>query len=160
MVISQSSVEGHCAPTNAFTLLRCPSGLCFSSQQAAVLSRLSLQLFTAAAAVSDIVWAGLQPLSSKPWGQCTSHNFSPTPDPLHWDVLQPISFLRVPLYQRRTLNICKLRATVISMPRSTGTPVFSYESNFLEQSSTSECEINVSFALMFMLSIPLRETGW
>lgn len=96
----------------------------------------------------------------KPRGQCTSHNFSSPPDPLHWDVLQPISFLQVPLYQRRTLNICKLRSTVISMPRSAGTPVFSFESYFLEQSSASECEINASFALMFMLSIPLRETGW
>lgn len=73
----------------------------------------------------------------------------------------PLVSSTVPLYQRRTLNICKLRATVISMHRrSTGTSVFSYESNFLEQSSTSECEMNVSFALMFMLSIPLRGTGW
>lgn len=49
---------------------------------------------------------------------------------------------------------------MISMQRSVETPVFSYESNFLEQSSTSECSINVTFALMFMLSIPWRHTGW
>lgn len=56
--------------------------------------------------------------------------------------------------------ICKLKAGRISMQRSRGTPsVFSNESNFLEQSSTSECSINVSFALMFMLSIPRRQTG-
>lgn len=125
MIISQSSAFGRTLCTHkrlqsSAMLLWPPCS--FTSRRPCVLSRLSLQLFTAAAAVSDIVWAGLQPLSSMPRGQCTSHNFSPTPDPLHWDVLQPISFLREPLYQCRTLNICKARATVISMLTSTGKP--------------------------------------
>lgn len=37
-----------------------------------VLPLLSLELFMAAGAVYDIFWAGLQPLSSKPWGSAAA----------------------------------------------------------------------------------------
>lgn len=78
---------------------------------------------------------------------------------MHWPISLPVSSWCHCTSAGRW--ICKLEAGMISMHRSIGTPsVFSYESNFLEQSSTSECSINVSFALMFMLSISWRQTGW
>lgn len=73
----------------------------------------------------------------------------------HWSATLPWGH-----YTSAGQKICNLEANVIYIHRSTGTPsVFSYERNFLEQSSTSEYEINVSFALMFMLSIPCGKLG-
>lgn len=68
---------------------------------------------------------------------------------MHWSItLPPSPGIAVPVQDADYAN-CMVGA--ISMQRSLGTPSeSSYERNFLEQSSTSECWMNVISTLMFM----------
>lgn len=73
VLIIHHAVTVFCISLNLFSL-HCGTVACVCppSRWACVLSVLYLQLFMAAGAVSDICGAGLQPLSSKPWGRAAT----------------------------------------------------------------------------------------